>query len=255
MAKTKFYAVRVGRIPGIYLDWESTQAQVKEFPGAVFKSFTTRGAAEDWLAGIERSLPEQATLPGLTPLAANDSQDAIPPPAADAAPGSVVIYTDGGSLGNPGPGGYGVVLLSGQARQELSGGYRSTTNSRMELRAAIAGLEALPRRSQVILFSDSRYLVNAIQKGWAQSWRIHNWMCSKDRPAENPDLWERLLALCEYHQVECRWLRGHAGAEHNERCDRLATAAARQPDLPPDTGFEDQQKGVQSSKDRQMTLF
>lgn len=153
--------------------------------------------------------------------------------------GKVVLFTDGSSLGNPGPGGYGIVLRFGTARKELSGGFRRTTNNRMELMAAIAGLEALTRPSPVVLFSDSRYLVNGMTKGWALRWRRNHWMRTRIEQAENPDLWERLLHLCEKHQVTFCWLRGHAGHSENERCDQLAVAAASQPALPPDRGFEE----------------
>ncbi len=149
----------------------------------------------------------------------------------------VTIYTDGGCLGNPGPGGYGVVLLFGKHRKELSGGFRQTTNNRMEILAAIAGLEALNRPCWVTLFSDSRYVVDAMTKGWAERWRRNGWRRNKKDKALNPDLWGRLLDLCEQHQVEFRWTKGHAGTKENERCDQLAVAAAKGYDLPPDEGY------------------
>ena len=141
---------------------------------------------------------------------------------------SVTIYTDGGCSPNPGPGGYGVVLIYGQNRRELSGGYRKTTNNRMELTAAIRGLEALKEPCQVRLLSDSQYVVNGIMKGWAQRWRENGWRRNKHEIAGNPDLWERLLDLCARHQVRLEWVRGHAGNAENERCDQLANAAARE---------------------------
>ncbi len=150
----------------------------------------------------------------------------------------VTIYTDGACIGNPGPGGYGVVLLSGEHRKELSGGYRRTTNNRMEMLAAIVGLEALKERCHVTLYSDSQYLVNAVEKGWAKKWRANGWKRNKTEKALNPDLWDRLLGLCEYHVVKFRWIRGHAGNAENERCDQLATGAARQRGLPVDEGYE-----------------
>ncbi|CCO09122.1 ribonuclease HI [Desulforamulus hydrothermalis] len=146
----------------------------------------------------------------------------------------VIIYTDGACSGNPGPGGYGVVLLYKGHRKELSGGFRNTTNNRMEILAAIVGLEQLKERCSVTLYTDSQYLVNAIEQGWAKKWRANGWMRNKKEPALNADLWERLLKLLEYHQVKFVWVRGHAGNPENERCDRLAVEAARQPDLPPD---------------------
>ena len=150
----------------------------------------------------------------------------------------VDIYTDGACIGNPGPGGYGAVLLYGNERKELSGGYRKTTNNRMEILAAIVGLEALKEKCQVTLYSDSQYLVNAVEKGWAWKWRANGWKRGKDAKALNPDLWDKLLPLCEYHDVEFRWVRGHAGNRENECCDQLATGAARQPNLRVDAGYE-----------------
>ncbi|MDI9570245.1 MAG: ribonuclease HI [Pseudomonadota bacterium] len=139
----------------------------------------------------------------------------------------VTIYTDGGCLGNPGPGGYGVVLIHGRARKELSGGCRLTTNNRMELTAAIVGLQALKTPCRVTLFTDSQYLVNAMTKGWAQRWRRNGWMRNKLEKALNPDLWEKLLDLCSRHEVRFVWIRGHAGNPENERCDELSRQAAR----------------------------
>lgn len=150
----------------------------------------------------------------------------------------VVIYTDGACDINPGPGGYGVVLIYGQNRKELSAGYRLTTNNRMELMAAIRGLEALKEPCNVTVYSDSEYLVQAMSLGWAQRWKKRGWRRSENDPAANPDLWEKLLALCQVHQVTFTWIRGHAGNRENERCDRLAVQARRSPDLPPDEGYE-----------------
>lgn len=150
----------------------------------------------------------------------------------------VEIFTDGACRRNPGPGGYGVVLLYESRRRELSGGFRLTTNNRMEILAAIAGLEALKEPCRVRLYSDSQYLVNAIEKGWAARWRAAGWKRNGREKAVNPDLWERLLELCRVHRVEFLWVRGHAGHPENERCDRLATAAADAPDLGVDEGYE-----------------
>ena len=157
----------------------------------------------------------------------------------DSVPGQkpVTIYTDGACLGNPGPGGYGVVLRHEERRKELAGGFRQTTNNRMELTAAIIGLEALRGPSRVTLYSDSRYLVDAISKGWAKRWKANGWKRNKRESAVNPDLWEKLLKLVDQHAVEFRWVRGHAGNLENERCDKLATEAARQRDLPVDPGY------------------
>lgn len=151
---------------------------------------------------------------------------------------NVTIYTDGACSHNPGPGGYGVVLLYDSHRKELSKGFRRTTNNRMEILAAIAGLEALKEPCKVTLYSDSQYLVNAIDHGWARRWQSNGWMRNKKEKAINPDLWERLLELCKTHKVQFEWLRGHAGHDENERCDELATTAAQGPDLAIDEGYE-----------------
>ena len=150
----------------------------------------------------------------------------------------VTIYTDGACTGNPGPGGYGVVLIYGEHRRELGGGYRRTTNNRMELMGAIKGLEVLNQSCRVTLHSDSQYVVEGIEKGWAKRWRGNGWMRNKREQALNPDLWGRLLDLCDKHEVEFRWVRGHSGDPENERCDQLAVQAAHQEDLPMDDCFE-----------------
>jgi len=152
----------------------------------------------------------------------------------------VTIYTDGGCDPNPGPGGYGVVLIYGSHRKELSGGFRRTTNNRMELYAAIQGLQALTEPCQVTLYSDSEYLVNAMTRGWAARWKKRGWMRTSKEKALNPDLWDRLLALCQVHRVAFIWLRGHAGTPENERCDQLSAQAMRHKHLPVDEGYEDQ---------------
>ncbi|OPY09558.1 MAG: Ribonuclease HI [Syntrophus sp. PtaB.Bin001] len=149
----------------------------------------------------------------------------------------VTIYTDGACLGNPGPGGYGVVLLYGEQRKELSGGYRLTTNNRMEILAAIKGLEALKSACEVTLYSDSQYLVNAISKGWARRWQANGWKRNSREKALNPDLWERLLKLCARHEVTFVWVRGHANNVENERCDVLSKEAAARSDLEADPGY------------------
>lgn len=151
---------------------------------------------------------------------------------------SVIAYTDGACIGNPGPGGYGVVVLSPSSPIELSGGFRRTTNNRMEIIAAIKALEALQERSKVELVSDSEYLVKAMSLGWAQKWKAKGWMRNKTERALNPDLWERLLHLCEYHQVKFKWVRGHNGNVLNQQCDRMAVEAAKQRNLPVDEGYE-----------------
>ena len=159
----------------------------------------------------------------------------------------VVIYTDGGCINNPGPGGYGVILLYKGHRKELTAGFRRTTNNRMEILAAIKGLEALKDRCRVIIYSDSQYLVNAIEQGWAHRWQENNWRRNRKEMAINPDLWERLLELCDKHEVRFQWVRGHAGTTENERADELARESALGENLGVDELYE---KGPPSDPDR-----
>ncbi len=150
---------------------------------------------------------------------------------------SVSIYTDGACRGNPGKGGYGVVLSYNGKEKEISAGYRCTTNNRMELLAAITGLEALKYPCEVTMYSDSKYLVDAVKLGWAKSWRAHGWKKADKKPALNIDLWEKLLSLLEKHTVELVWVKGHNGHAYNERCDILATTAADGENLLEDSGY------------------
>ena len=139
----------------------------------------------------------------------------------------VEIFSDGACSGNPGPGGYGVVLRYGTNEKELSGGAPDTTNNRMELMGVITGLEALKKPCKVIIQTDSKYVVDGITKGWAKSWKKNGWVKGDKKPALNSDLWNRLLNLLEKYDVEFRWIKGHAGHPENERCDKLAVAARK----------------------------
>ena len=136
----------------------------------------------------------------------------------------IVIFTDGACSGNPGPGGWGVVLRYGNREKELSGGEAMTTNNRMELTAAIMGLSALKEPCAVKLVTDSKYVAEAIDKGWARSWQKNGWKKADKKPALNSDLWQRLLELLDVHTVNIEWVKGHAGHPENERCDKLAVA-------------------------------
>ena len=136
----------------------------------------------------------------------------------------VEIFTDGACSGNPGPGGWGVVLRFGPHEKELSGGEANTTNNRMELTAVIEGLSALKESCNVLLVTDSKYVADGITQGWAESWRKNGWRKADKKPALNPDLWEKLLDLLEKHTVNIKWVKGHAGHPENERCDQLAVA-------------------------------
>lgn len=155
---------------------------------------------------------------------------------------TVDIYTDGSCLNNPGAGGYGIVLLSGKYRKELSGGFQHTTNNRMEIYAVIAALRALKRSAKVNLYTDSQYVVNAIRKGWAQKWRQNGWQRNGKEKAKNADLWQELLELCEQHEVNFIWVKGHSGNPENERCDRLAVTAAQGDNLAVDVNYIGERK-------------
>ena len=137
----------------------------------------------------------------------------------------VIIYTDGACSGNPGPGGWGAILRYGENTKELSGGEKNTTTNRMELTGVISALQALNQPCRVQLYTDSQYVVNAMEKGWAVSWRAKGWRRSNKEPALNPDLWQTLLELCEFHEVSFHWVKGHAENPYNNRCDELAVAA------------------------------
>ena len=137
---------------------------------------------------------------------------------------TVTIYTDGACSGNPGPGGWGAILRYGGAEKVLSGGEAQTTNNRMELTGVIEALRALREPCVVELYSDSKYVIDALSKGWAKSWRSRGWVKSDKKPALNADLWEELLGLCETHELHCHWVKGHAENEYNNRCDALAVA-------------------------------
>jgi len=146
----------------------------------------------------------------------------------------IIIYTDGAAKGNPGNGGYGAVLLSGKHRKELSQGFVKTTNNRMELLSVIVALEQLKNEnSKVIVYSDSKYVVDSVEKGW-----VFNWEKKAFAKKKNVDLWKRFLSIYRKHDVSFQWVKGHAGNELNERCDQLAVAAATSENLQPDHGFE-----------------
>ncbi len=146
---------------------------------------------------------------------------------------NITIYTDGAARGNPGPGGYGVVLISGAHRKELSGGFKLTTNNRMELLAVIVALEALKQTgSNVTVYSDSKYVVDAVEKGW-----VFNWVKKSFKDKKNADLWRRFLKIYPKHKVKFVWVKGHANIPENERCDQLAVAASMKSNLPEDKGY------------------
>ena len=226
MAKKKFYAVANGRKSGIYTSWPEAEAQVKGYAGAKYKGFPGRSEAEDWMDDPQWG---QKT---------KQDKKKVSYEQVKTVAGCTEIYTDGGAINNPGPGGYGVVILENGEEQELTGGYLHTTNNRMELMACIKGIEALSSRTKpVLLFSDSKYVVNGITKGWAKGWRKRAWLKSDGNPAVNPDLWERLLDLIQGLDISFNWVKGHAGHPLNERCDQLAVQSARGNDQIEDEGY------------------
>ena len=139
----------------------------------------------------------------------------------------VIIYTDGACSGNPGPGGWGTILDYKGRQKELSGGERKTTNNRMELTAVIEGLKALREKCIVTVITDSKYVSDGINLGWARSWKANNWRKKDKKPALNPELWDELLSLIDSHVVTVKWIKGHAGHPENERCDKLAVAQSQ----------------------------
>ncbi len=149
----------------------------------------------------------------------------------------IEIYTDGACSGNPGPGGYGAILIYGRHRKEVSGGFAETTNNRMEIYAAIAGLEILREPCEITLYSDSSYLVNANRQNWIGRWQRNGWRKVDRKPVVNADLWKRLIALQETHRIEFVWVKGHASNANNNRCDELARFATAKLSLPPDPGY------------------
>lgn len=248
----KYYAVIQGFHPGIYTAWYGpggAEEQVKGYENARFKGFSTLEAAKLWvqdtLANRKNPLESPPSFKAKTKPLANQKKTSAETPVGALEASSLpetVIYTDGGCKKNPGPGGYGAVILEGGGRRELSRGFSLTTNNRMELMACIAALQSLLVPSTVVLHSDSQYVVKGIEKGWAKKWRKNGWMRTSEEPALNADLWAELLDLCDRHSVRFVWVRGHAGNSENERCDSLATAAALGRQLSEDYGYLKQQR-------------
>ncbi len=159
-----------------------------------------------------------------------------PLPPAPTSMQEVEIYTDGSCLGNPGPGGWAAILRCGGHEKEISGGYRHTTNNRMEILAVVSALATLNKSCQVTVCTDSQYVAKAIQDGWLAKWQKNGWKTAAKQPVKNRDLWEEFAAALQKHTVQFKWLKGHAGHAENERCDELARAQASRKDLPPDPG-------------------
>lgn len=212
---SKIYAVKSGRETGLFYSWADCEKQVKGYSGAVYKSFTSEIAAKAYLNGEE--LPEKE---------ATEETFVITYPEGFDHNRVIEVYTDGACSGNPGPGGWGVVLIYGEHYKELSGGVPHTTNNQMELMAAIQGLKALSKPSSVLLTSDSKYLIDAMTQGWLLNWKFKtNWKTSKKEDVKNIDLWEAIYDLSQTHKIAWQWVKGHASNNYNNRCDELATSA------------------------------
>ncbi len=239
-AKKSFYAVAVGRKPGIYRTWfgpQGAEMQVRGFTGARFKGFASLAEAEAWLKDAgKRSITRKSST-------ADAASAPLDPDEYD-----ILIYTDGGSIGNPGPGGWGAVIIEDHARRELSGGFRRTTNNRMELMGCIMALRQIKDSRRVLVRTDSQYVANGMNKGWARKWRKNGWMRTPNEPAENYDLWDELLDLADRHHVTFEWVRGHAGHVENERCDTLVREMSARRDLPQDSNYEQRRTTITPRK-------
>lgn len=227
--KAKIYAVFQGKVPGLYDNWDDASQQVQGFKGAVYKSFTSRDEAVLWLRDCVINAKEPVSDDLIELIKTVD----LPEEIQD----RIIIHTDGGASPNPGRGGYGIVLTHGKYRKELSAGYKLTTNNRMEMMAVIVALKALKQPSEVLLYTDSKYVVDSISKGWVQRWKSKGWRRSDGQLAENIDLWQELLAQLDQHTVEFQWVKGHAGNKENERCDELVGLARKSKSLLNDDGY------------------
>jgi len=232
----KFYAVRNGREPGIYRTWAECKEQVDGYANAQYKGFSSLEDARAYLGYAATGKPDADKK---TTKSGSSDDEARARQILKTSDGlkHVVIYTDGACLGNPGRGGYGVVLLHDDKRKEFSHGFRLTTNNRMEILACIVGLQALKGPCAVTLYSDSQYVINSMSKGWARRWQKNNWK-RKDQKVPNADLWQKMLELCDEHEVKFNWVRGHAGNKENERCDQLARQSALGSELAIDSIYE-----------------
>jgi ribonuclease HI len=236
------YLVVQGRQPGVYTQWEGSQgakAQVSGVHGAIYKGFYTSEEACNWLKSQSHQSLPPALMQWLVEQESVGTDNALDSLVKNHLHNrGTVIFTDGSTLGNPGPGGYAAVILTSQTRRELSGGFRLTTNNRMELMACIAALESLQPRAQVLLITDSAYVYRPTVEGWLMRWANTNWKRRDGKTIENVDLWQRLFRLCQTFRVEFHWIKGHNATVENERCDRLALNAAHHPGLPEDPGYQ-----------------
>ena len=222
MAKQKFYVVWEGVTPGVYTSWTDCQLQIKGYEGAKYKSFDTREEAERALA----TSPYAYIGKNAKKKSEKVSSETLPACVIDNS-----LAVDAACSGNPGPGGWGAILRFRTAQKvyekELSGGEANTTNNRMEMTALLEALRQLKEPCAIDLYSDSKYVIDSLQKGWARGWRARGWKKADKSPALNPDLWAPLLAESEKHEITYHWLKGHAGHPENERCDRMAVEQSK----------------------------
>ncbi len=238
--KNKIYAIFQGKKPGIYSTWDEASEQVQGFKGAKYKSFASYDEAIIWLRECTLTTTDPVDEHLITLIKSQIDKSESPGSSTRNSDEKIIIHTDGGASPNPGKGGYGVVLQKGKQRKELSSGYELTTNNRMEMMACIVALQALNEPSKVVLHTDSKYVVDSISKGWVKRWQSKDWKKSDGKLAENIDLWKKLLALLEKHQVDFRWVKGHAGNVENERCDTLVNEARKSKSLLQDKGYHKQ---------------
>lgn len=243
--KKSLYVVLKGHQPGVYQQWEGPEGakiQVEGFVHAVYKGFYTAEEAYNWL----KSQAKEPLPPPLMKWLIEQEGEASNPSSKSLKSltethlqaGGTVIFTDGATLGNPGWGGYAAVILQNQSRREISGGFRLTTNNRMELYACIAALESIQPPQKVLLITDSAYVYRPMRQGWLQRWAENGWKRRNRKEVENQDLWQRLYRLCQHLEVEVYWIKGHNATLENERCDRLANQAAQKLNLPEDQGYQ-----------------
>ncbi|MBP7735446.1 MAG: ribonuclease HI [Spirochaetes bacterium] len=226
----KYYAVAKGRKPGIYKKWYDAKLQVDGYSGAIYKGFPKYDLAREWINRY-RGSNKKVIQPGV--MSVENIEE-----VTTSVDGKIIIYADGSCKNNPGPGGYGIIQIANGEEKEITGGYRYTTNNRMELMAVIVALENIDNKDfPVIIYTDSQYVVNSINKGWAKKWKANNWIKKDGNPALNRDLWEKLLLILNNLDVSFYWIMGHAGNPINEKCDKLAMMAARKSELLEDVGY------------------
>ncbi len=235
----KIYAVFQGHHPGLFTSWDEASEQVKGFKGAKYKSFPDQTAAIAWLREcvVAAKEPVAEHLIDLIKDHIVKAEHASRSQQSNSN-GKIIIHTDGGASPNPGVGGYGIVLQRGAKRKELFAGYKLTTNNRMEMMGVIVALRALNEPSDVILHTDSKYVVDSITKRWVYGWMKRGWKKSDGQRPENVDLWKQLLPLVKEHKVDFRWVKGHAGNAENERCDALVGEARKSKNLLVDIGYK-----------------